>query len=101
MSEKVLFVDYENVKAVDFEAVPSDVAVRFFFGAAQANVSTGFHIAYYLGEHPAKTPSAECFILSKDQGFDPLVKHLKGLVAHGDVSFLDCLSPLALLLARS
>jgi hypothetical protein len=37
-----------------------------------------FHIAYYLGEILAHDPAHRCVILSKDKGFDPLVKHLVG-----------------------
>lgn len=36
-----------------------------------------FHIAYYLGQLSAKDPAAFFHIISKDTGFDPLVKHLK------------------------
>ena len=37
-----------------------------------------FHIAYYIGELATKEPSAFFHIISRDSGFDPLVKHLKG-----------------------
>ena len=36
-----------------------------------------FHIAFYLGELIASEPDAFFHIVSKDKGFDPLVKHLK------------------------
>jgi hypothetical protein len=36
-----------------------------------------FHIAFYIGELSAKHPNAFFHIISKDTGFDPLVKHLK------------------------
>lgn len=36
-----------------------------------------FHIAYYVGELAAKEPDAHFHIVSKDTGFDPLIKHLK------------------------
>ncbi len=35
-----------------------------------------FHLAYYLGGLAMETPNAEFFILSKDKGFDPLLKHI-------------------------
>lgn len=99
----VLLIDFENVQSVDLEAVPAGVRVPFFFGASQRSVTRDFlksalklgerfvpidiegqgknaldfHIAFYLGEYLAKTPSAECVILSRDKGFDPLVKHLR------------------------
>ena len=99
----VLFVDYENVTRVDLGAIPSDVIVPFFFGASQKSVPTDFlkaalklgdrfvpidiegqgknaldfHIAFYLGEHLAKNGRVKGIVLSKDKGFDPLVKHLR------------------------
>jgi len=36
-----------------------------------------FHIAYYLGELSAADPTGHYHIISKDRGFDPLVRHLK------------------------
>ena len=35
-----------------------------------------FHIAYYLGQ--LATQTRDFHIISKDQGFDPLIKHMKG-----------------------
>ncbi len=37
-----------------------------------------FHIAYYLGILSQKEPDAFFHVISKDSGFDPLVKFLKG-----------------------
>ena len=103
MGERLLLIDYENIQAVDFKALPSDVEVRFVLGGTQASLPTplaiqahamgerfryvrilsvernacDFGIAYYLGEYLHANPQAECVILSKDKkGFDPLVKHL-------------------------
>ena len=36
-----------------------------------------FHIAYYIGKLSAAHPDAYFHIISKDKGFDPLLKHLK------------------------
>ena len=36
-----------------------------------------FHLAFYLGELLAKDPNAYFHIISKDTGFDPLIRHLK------------------------
>jgi hypothetical protein len=102
--KSILFVDYENVGKVDLNAIPADVLVPFFFGASQKSVPTefmkaalklgqrfipidiegqgtnalDFHIAFYLGEYLTSHAAAECIILSKDKGFDLLVKHLRG-----------------------
>jgi hypothetical protein len=101
---KLLFVDYENVPKVELAGLPADVVVPFFFGASQRTVPTAFlkealklgerfvpidiegqgknaldfHIAYYLGEYLKSAPDADCVILSRDKGFDPLVRHLCG-----------------------
>jgi len=37
-----------------------------------------FHIAYYIGELSAADPSGSFHVISKDRGFDPLIRHLKG-----------------------
>jgi len=102
MTERILLVDYENIKAVDLAALPDDVKVGFVLGGKQGTLPTNlavqaqsmgsrfdyvrilsvernacdFCIAYYLGELLHANPQAECVILSKDKGFDPLVKHL-------------------------
>jgi len=36
-----------------------------------------FHIAYYVGALACEDPSAFFHIISKDAGFDPLIKHLR------------------------
>jgi len=36
-----------------------------------------FHIAYYIGQLSAEHKDAYFHIISKDEGFDPLIKHLK------------------------
>jgi hypothetical protein len=102
MTESVLLVDYENIGKIDLAAIPGGVRVPFFFGASQRTVPTeflraalrlgerfvpidiegqgknalDFHIAFYLGEYLARAPHTDCVILSKDKGFDPLVRHL-------------------------
>ena len=37
-----------------------------------------FHIAYYIGVLSVAEPSAFFHIISRDSGFDPLIRHLKG-----------------------
>ena len=102
MTETVLLVDYENIGKIDLAAIPQGVRVPFFFGASQRSVPTeflkaalklgerfvpidiegqgknalDFHIAFYLGEYLARDPHTACIILSKDKGFDPLIRHL-------------------------
>src|SRR6185437_11162019 len=102
MSDTMLLVDFENVGKIDLAAVPDGFVVALFFGAAQKSVpreflkaavklrerfvsidiegqgknALDFHIAYYLGQYLTQSAKTPCVILSKDRGFDPLIKHL-------------------------
>lgn len=102
MTHSILLVDYENIGKIELGEIPAGVLVPFFFGASQKSVpkeflkaalnlrerfvaidiegqgknALDFHIAYYLGEYLTRSPESACIILSKDKGFDPLVKHL-------------------------
>jgi hypothetical protein len=102
MNQSILLVDYENIGKIELGEIPAGVLVPFFFGASQKSVpkeflkaalnlrerfvaidiegqgknALDFHIAYYLGEYLTRSPESACVILSKDKGFDPLVKHL-------------------------
>jgi hypothetical protein len=104
MTETVLLVDYENVQEIDLTKVPPSFDVRIFIGASQSRVPTqlltqalerggptkvvridgaasnalDFHIAFYLGEYFTERPKAKFIILSRDKGFEPLVRHLTG-----------------------
>jgi len=104
----MMLVDFENVQKLDLAAVPGHAAVRIFVGASQAKVpmalvlqaqalgarlewiriegqgsnALDFHIAFYLGEYLAAAPRTEYVILSRDRGFDPLVRHLVGRGYH-------------------
>ena len=50
-----------------------------------------FHIAYYIGRLAAETPDSYFHVISKDSGFDPLIKHLKaqGILSHRSTSISD------------
>jgi hypothetical protein len=123
VSEQLLLVDYENIGKIDLAAIPAGVRVPFFFGASQKSVPTDFlkaalklgerfipidiegqgknaldfHIAFYLGEFLAQNPGASCVILSKDKGFDPLVRHLVGrrFAVRRAASLSECFPPVA------
>lgn len=98
-----LLIDYENVQpAVKTIAKwPKDgtVKILIFLGQAQAKVpdkikqavgknaefiqidgqgknALDFHVAFYLGQLAEKHPAANFGVISKDTGFDPLIKHL-------------------------
>ena len=36
-----------------------------------------FHIAFYIGQFSAENSDSHFYIISKDKGFDPLIKHLE------------------------
>jgi hypothetical protein len=102
MSKKLLLVDYENVQQVDLTRLDESYEVIIFVGATQKNVpmelvtqaqrlgqrldwrrvdATGsnaldFHIACHLGRVIERSPQQQCLVLSKDKGFDPLLRHL-------------------------
>jgi hypothetical protein len=100
---KVLLIDYENVQGISLEPLArTDWKVCIFTGTSQSKIpislvasaqelgdrlswiqidgngpnALDFHIAYYLGAGIAENPTDEYYILSKDRGFDPLVKHV-------------------------
>lgn len=98
-----ILIDFENVQPANLDGLTKGVhRIRVFVGASQSKISfetaralqafgdaaeyvqiTGsghnaldFHIAYYLGRLTAEQPRAQFTIVSKDTGFDPLVKHM-------------------------
>jgi hypothetical protein len=100
---KVLLIDYENIQGINLsELKGKDFEVRIFAGNSQNKIpielvasaqllgnqvewiriegngpnALDFHIAYYLGSHASKDARDEYFILSKDKGFDPLIRHM-------------------------
>ncbi len=100
---KVLLVDYENVQGINLKEITgADTRVCIFTGSSQNKIpidlvssaqllgnrlewiridgngpnALDFHIAYYLGSRIAKSPENEYFVLSKDKGFDPLMRHI-------------------------
>lgn len=104
MATNYVLIDFENVQPGNLEILrshPFKVLVfvgenqtKIPFGLATAMQSLGvdaryikitgtgknaldFHIAYYVGELAAIEPEAYFHIISRDTGFDPLIKHLK------------------------
>lgn len=100
----VVLIDLENVKPSSLERLSDDFyRVIIFVGAQQSKLpfemvsavhrlgdraeyvqisGTGrnaldFHIAFYIGQIAAQDPTAFFHIISKDTGYDPLIKHLK------------------------
>ncbi len=105
MRTNFVLVDFENVQPKDLELLKDGpFKLKLFLGPNQAKISVAlasaiqslgsnakyvaleaagknaldFHIAYYIGILSKEDPSAFFHIISKDSGFDPLIKHLKG-----------------------
>jgi len=104
MRTNVVLVDWESVQPDAFELLAGPhFRLKVFVGATQKKLpfdvaraiqklgdraeyiqisGTGpnaldFHIAYYLGQIAAEDSKAFFHIISKDSGFDPLIRHLK------------------------
>ena len=103
MMNKVLLVDYENVLQVDISEIDKEsYNVKIFVGASQNKIpfdlvtaaqafgsniewvkidasgknALDFHIAYFLGKYSQTHPNQKFIVLSKDTGFDPLMRFL-------------------------
>ena len=102
MTQKLLLVDFENVQHVDLSRLDANAGVIIFVGASQKSVpidlvtaaqklgsridwqrvegagrnALDFHIACHLGRILETAPKSRCIVLSKDKGFDPLLRHL-------------------------
>lgn len=104
-----VLIDYENVHPNNLETLERHLFKVFVFvGATQAKLpvdlvvgmqtlgsnaqyvmmagmgknALDFHIAYYLGELIKEDPDGYFHVVSKDAGFDPLIKHLKNRGLH-------------------
>ncbi len=98
-----VLVDFENVQPKNLELLASHpFKVFVFVGATQTKVpidlvtamqmlgqdaqyirisgsgrnALDFHITYYLGELVSKDPTAHFHVITRDRGFDPLIRHL-------------------------
>ncbi len=104
MRTNFVLVDYENVQPKDIGLLQGGpFKVKVFLGPKQSKIpvtlvealqplggnaeyvlletagnnAVDFHIAYYVGVLSSEDPTAYFHIISKDTGFDPLIKHLK------------------------
>ena len=108
MKKHYILIDYENVQTKSLsvlQGAPNQAfRIMVFVGANQSKIPielvssmqsfgdkaeyvqiTGsgrnaldFHIAYYLGALTERDPNAIFHVISKDTGYDQLIKHLKG-----------------------
>jgi hypothetical protein len=102
MPTDFLLIDLENIVPDMIPGLLEDQVVLIFPGSKQGKINrdlvistqpfgkriqwividgngknaADFHIAFYLGIYSEKEPTASFTILSKDTGFDPLIKHL-------------------------
>ena len=104
MKNNYVLIDYENVQPRNLALLNGhEFKVTVFVGANQSKVpfelasalqalgsnaeyvkiggngpnALDFHIAFYIGQLAERDPNAYFHIISKDAGFDPLIKHLK------------------------
>lgn len=118
MKTNFVLVDFENVQPKNVSLLNGGpFKIKVFLGANQAKISLeiaralqtfgpdaeyiqidghgrnalDFHIAYYIGRLAAETPDAYFHVISKDTGFDPLIKHLKlhGILCQRSKSIAD------------
>jgi len=106
MTTPFFLIDFENVqpKALG-RLLPGAARIKVFLGQHQSRLmlelvqalqpfgkdaeyiqitgsgpdAVDFHIAFYIGRLASAHPGASFTIVSKDRGFDPLVKHLETL----------------------
>ena len=102
MKKKLVLVDYENIQKIDLSILDESYRAIVFVGAKQnppkaakkpttahrftrvdfqkiegtGKNALDFHIAFQLGRTIEVAPATECFVLSRDKGFDPLLSHL-------------------------
>ena len=104
MKTSIILIDFENVQPKDLTSLRGrPFKTKVFCGANQTKIpfdlaaelqplgpdaeyvriqGTGrnaldFHIAYYIGRLAAESADSFFHIISRDTGFDPLIKHLK------------------------
>ena len=103
--EKLLLVDFENVPQFSLTQVRHDVCIVIYVGASQKAIpvelvaaaqpwgerlqwqrvnasgpnALDFFIACKLGQVLETARHTQCLVLSKDKGFDPLIRHLNDL----------------------
>jgi hypothetical protein len=118
MQANIILIDFENVQPRNLASLRGrPVMTKVFIGANQNKIpfemaaelqplgqdveyiriqasgrnALDFHIAYYIGRLAAEFPNAVFHIISKDTGFDPLIKHLKtqNITCHRSGSLTD------------
>lgn len=105
MSHHFVLSDFENVQFKEIGALkPGECRIKLFIGQSQTRLSVelfealqpfgadaeivrisgngpnalDFHIAFYVGRLAAEFPGCRFSIISRDTGFDTLIKHMAG-----------------------
>ncbi|MEB3180325.1 MAG: PIN domain-containing protein [Nostocaceae cyanobacterium] len=103
LKKTILLVDYENIQNIDLSLVQKqDIDIKIFLGQSQNKIplelvqitqqfgqrvewiiiegsgsnALDFHIAFFLGKLSQDSGNSSFIILSKDKGFDPLIKYI-------------------------
>ena len=71
--------DKQRNMAIDFVQTLNQAGVQFQIKRIEGNGKNAldFHIAYYIGRLSTESPGSVFHIISKDTGFDPLIRHLE------------------------
>ncbi|MDH4584895.1 hypothetical protein E8F20_23820 [Pseudomonas sp. BN415] len=124
MRTNYVLIDYENVQVQSLELLQQPhFKIRVFLGPNNTKLPTelavaiqrfgdradyilldtpgqnalDFHVAYYMGRLAVEEPDAFFHVISRDKGFDPLIKHLKGknvFAARSEtIEGMPCFSP--------
>lgn len=104
MNDTILLVDYQNVRDSGLKDLPPHKRLLLFVGKGQkpkadfvqdamrrnirvdlvpiaedGNNNLDFHLAFYFGKILVEEPYGEFIVISNDQDFDPLVRHVESL----------------------
>jgi len=102
--QKFILVDFENIQPANLDKLRDrGFTLRIFLGAVQERIplkivnslqvfgtsleyiqtcgsgpnALDFYIAYFLGRQSLETPGAQFYVVSRDTGFDPLLRHMR------------------------
>lgn len=105
MRTNYVLIDYENVQVKSLELLQEEhFRVRIFLGPNNTKLpvdlvlamqrfgsraeyvqletpglnALDFHLAFYMGQLTVEDPQVFYHVISRDKGFDPLIRHLKG-----------------------
>ncbi|MGA4634048.1 PIN domain-containing protein [Pseudomonas solani] len=124
MRTNYVLIDYENVQVKSLELLQEEhFRARVFLGPNNTKLpvdlvlamqrfgsraeyvqleapglnALDFHLAFYMGQLTVEDPVAFYHIISRDKGFDPLIRHLKGkgiLAARSEsIEEMPCFNP--------